>query len=203
MAHGVPSSPSMTQTANIPYRSLLAADSFADAYATGFRLTVRFLLSKGASIDTAEELAQNAWARGWEAREQLRLEDRILPWINSIAYRRFCSDRRYAMRCSAFTDVIEAPASAPGAVLDAGIVLNLCSPSDRRILKQRYLEDMDIKEIAKASGLTETAVRVRIHRCRRSLRSRMTKSSKDRHEFILPRRSVGRIPSEHSEPCAA
>lgn len=195
----------MTQPSTQLHQESIAPESFAKAYANGFRLTVRFLLSKGANADSAEELAQTAWVRGWEARSQLRFEERILPWINSIAYRRFCSDRRYAMRFSELADLTEPTAPAPSAVLDAGILLRLCSPSDRRILKQRYLEDMEIKEIAEVSGLTETAVRVRIHRCRRSLRSRITKvANRGRTGYAaLQRRGAAAIRAAQSQQRAA
>ena len=161
----------MSHALDHEYRGLIAPESFAEAYANGFRLTVKFLLSKGASVDNAEELAQTAWVRGWEARSQLRIEERLLPWINSIAYRRFCSDRRVAVRQSVFLDTTAANASAPGAVVDAKVLLNLCSRTDGTILKHRYLEGMDIAEIAVELGLTEGAVRVRIHRCQAWLRS--------------------------------
>ncbi len=52
-----------------------ASEAFAKEYVKGLRQTIRFLLSKGADIDLAEELAQAAWARGWEARKQLKLND--------------------------------------------------------------------------------------------------------------------------------
>lgn len=162
------------------YRDSIEPESFAEAYAKGFRLTVRFLLSKGASVDNAEELAQTAWVRGWEARSQLRLKERLLPWINSIAYRRFCNDRRVAVRQSEFCDTTAASASPPGAVLDAKILLNLCSAIDGTILKHRYLDGMNIKEIAEALGLTEIAVRVRLHRCQSWLRSRLTRKLNNR-----------------------
>ena len=149
----------------------MTADSFGEAYAKGFGLTVRFLLSKGANVDTAEELAQTAWVRGWEARGQLLAQERILPWINSIAYRRFCNDRRRAVRHSELIEVTDTKAAAPSTALDAGIMLSLCSPFDKKLLTQRYLEGLEMKEIAIAQGLSEIAVRVRIHRCQCALRS--------------------------------
>jgi RNA polymerase sigma factor (sigma-70 family) len=204
MAPGVPITPLMTHTLTHDYRDAIAPESFAEAYARGFRLTVRFLLSKGASIDTAEELAQTAWARGWEARSQLRLEERLLPWINSIAYRRFCNDRRIAMRHSEFLDTTAASASTPSAVLDAKTLLKLCSPTDGTILKHRYLEGMDMKEIAEELGLTEIAVRVRIHRCQSWLRSLLRRRpNRGRTKPAIYPHGTIPIGTRQSERCAA
>jgi RNA polymerase sigma factor (sigma-70 family) len=148
----------------------ITPDCFAEAYVKGYRLTVRFLLSKGASLDLAEELAQAAWVRGWEAREQLQIDDRIVPWVNSIAYHRYCNDHRRARHVE-FTEATDSKTPSVLAALDAGILLNLCSPLDKTLLLLRYMNGMEMKEIAAAQGLSEIAVRVRIHRSQSSLRS--------------------------------
>src|SRR5262249_60184024 len=67
---------------------------YGEAYEAGFDRTVRFLISKGARGDGAQEAAQAAWVRGWERLEQLRNHSRLSTWINSIApnfYRSFLS----------------------------------------------------------------------------------------------------------------
>lgn len=183
----------------------MTADSFAEAYAKGFGLTVRFLLSKGANVDTAEEVAQTAWVRGWEAREQLLSKERILPWINSIAYRRFCNDRRRAVRHSELIEVTDPKTAAPSTALDAGILLSMCSPFDKALLTQRYLEGLEMKEIAVAQGLSEIAVRVRIHRCQCALRSSIQPGARGGKAKSRMRRSP-RTPSgtrQHLEAYAA
>ena len=59
--------------------------AFGEAYRTGFERTVRFLTSRGAPQDGALEAAQAAWVRGWERLNQLRNEEMVLTWVNSIA----------------------------------------------------------------------------------------------------------------------
>lgn len=140
-------------------------------------MTVRFLLSKGANLDQAEEMAQTAWARGWEARSQLQFEDRVLPWVNSIAYHRLCSDHRRSARTAELEDGAGAQSGTSNARVDATLLLNRCSALDRSLLKKRYLEGLDMKEIAASQGLSEIAVRVRIHRCQHSLRSAVRNGS--------------------------
>ena len=46
---------------------------------------VVFSVSRGAALEEAEEIAQAAWARGWEYREQLRDPGLVSYWVNSIA----------------------------------------------------------------------------------------------------------------------
>ncbi len=145
-------------------------ESFAQAYRGGFGLTVRFLRSKGASPDQAEEVAQNAWTRGWEARHQLHEPHLVVPWVNTIAYHKLCSFNRRSGRYVALTEWAGADHESSSARPDARTMLSMCPPKDRALLVQRYFEGLDIREIAERQGLSEVAVRVRIHRCQNGLR---------------------------------
>src|ERR1700689_1197649 len=58
---------------------------FAEAFEAGFSATRRFLLARGAPLEEAEEIAQAAWARGWEFRDQLRDPGFGSYWGNSSA----------------------------------------------------------------------------------------------------------------------
>src|ERR1700733_6228851 len=58
---------------------------YGEAYRTGYIATRRFLLASGAPIEDAEEIAQAAWVRGWEYRDQLREPGMVGFWVNSIA----------------------------------------------------------------------------------------------------------------------
>src|SRR5215831_12592619 len=71
---------------------------YGSAYQGGFDRTVRFLSSRGVRRDTAEEIAQEAWVVGWERLGQLRNEELLRTWVNTIAlnlYRRStCVEKR-------------------------------------------------------------------------------------------------------------
>jgi RNA polymerase sigma factor (sigma-70 family) len=155
----------------------ISKEAFAEAYLRGYRSTVKFLLSKGASLDQAEETAQTAWVRGWEARGQLQLENRVLPWVNSIAYHRLCNTHRHTSRLIELPELADESTGDAPTCVDADRLLNRCSPLDRHLMVQRYFEGMDMKEIAARQGLSEIAVRVRIHRCQQNLRSSLTRKT--------------------------
>ena len=152
----------------------MSPETFGIAYEKGFAATIGFLLYRGARREEAEELAQAAWARGWEARAQLKEESRIVAWVNSIAYRNLCNARRRGGR---FAELMEACAAAVSggdrvrSRVDCEKLLGLCDGLDRKLMVERYLEEREIGEVAQRTGMTEVAVRVRLHRCRVGLKA--------------------------------
>jgi DNA-directed RNA polymerase specialized sigma24 family protein len=151
---------------------------FAEAYTRGFQSTVRFLMSRGASADEAEEVAQGAWVRGWEAKSQLQSECRVIPWINSIAFRNFCNEKRHARR---YTELCETPDTrfAPTcstAKVDLQVLMSKCSELDRSLLIHRFV-GFTTRQIARLHNLSEIATRVRIHRTRKVMRECATEAA--------------------------
>ena len=64
----------------------MKSEAYGKSYERGFRLTVRFLMSRGVCGDSAEEAAQVAWTKGWEHLGQLRDDRMVVTWVNSIAW---------------------------------------------------------------------------------------------------------------------
>ena len=132
---------------------------YGHAYEQGYKLTVRFLLSKGVPRDAAEESAQAAWARGWERIHQLRERDFLRTWVNTIALNLHRRSVRADNRKQALSD-------CPGgnevnvAAIDLARLLRFCSDSERLLLRQQ-LHGLSTCEMASAVGTTETAVRIR------------------------------------------
>ncbi|MBL8178179.1 MAG: sigma-70 family RNA polymerase sigma factor [Bryobacterales bacterium] len=152
----------------------MTPEAFGIAYEKGFTATIGFLLYRGARREEAEELAQAAWARGWEARAQLKEESRVLAWVNSIAYRNLCNARRRGARIAELVEACAAAVSGAERIrarVDCDKLLGKCEGLDRKLIVERYLEERDMPEIAARSGMTEVAVRVRLHRCRVGLKS--------------------------------
>jgi len=148
----------------------MTQEYFSDAYRKGLRLTTRLLLSKGLSLEEAEEFAQSAWARGWEARHQLREPERITTWVNTIAIHKMYSAKRSGHREEELQDnhVYDPPPVV--AKIDAEKLLDRCSPLDKTLILCHYTNGFNMEEIGQMHGISGAGIRVRIHRARTALR---------------------------------
>ena len=146
----------------------MTSSDYGQAYQTGFKRTVRFLISKGVIRELAEEVAQAAWTRGWERLAQLRNELSVSTWVNMIAFNLYRRGTYSDRRQQPLVD-ISCESNANEAAIDLASLLRSCSPSDQALL-QHQLEGLTAGEIAQEVGATETAVRIRLMRARRSAR---------------------------------
>jgi DNA-directed RNA polymerase specialized sigma24 family protein len=154
----------------------MTTDGYGKAYQRGFEVTVRFLLSRGLQRDTASEVAQAAWVRGWERLNQLHDETLVVAWVNTIAlnvYRRVLRREPLNLAPSKLRDGI---AVIDLAAIDMARVLGFCRPRDRMLLEQ-CLKGSTTAEIAHEHGVSVTAIRVRLLRARRYARSRVERRS--------------------------
>jgi RNA polymerase sigma-70 factor (ECF subfamily) len=144
---------------------------YAIAFQTGFPLTRRFLLSRGAGMDEADELAQAAWARGWECRAQLRDPSLVSIWVNSIARNLFRARFRKPPM-----DPLEAAEPTYEMGLESQIelrrMLDGCPQKDRALI-EKSLVGYSAEEIAETEGISSTGIRVRLLRIRQGLRQRL------------------------------
>ena len=145
---------------------------YAAVYQDGLRSTIRLLRSKGLLPEDAEEVAQAAWVRGWEAKDQLKRSDRVIPWVNSIAVNTMYNQKRRSQRIQQLDESKHRHASTPGlpARIDAENLLSRCSQLDRSLIIHRYVGGYEMDEIARIHGLTCVATRVRIHRAKVAMR---------------------------------
>lgn len=149
----------------------MTRDIYGKFYERGFGLTIRFLISRGVRPESAEETAQAAWVKGWERLAQLRNERMVITWVNSIAWNVYrSSTRRPALQ---ELPELAVPPQVNLAAIDVDRALRCCKEHERVVLEQRYLEGFQIKDIARQQGRTQTAVRLRLLRARRSARARL------------------------------
>ena len=145
--------------------------TYGQAYQVGFERTVRFLISKGARGDGAQEAAQAAWARGWERLDQLRSDTSVFTWINTIAlnfYRGLLGRETLILPLPE----LQSRDRIDVAAIDINRALRRCRPCERTLLQQ-HMEGATMEEIARENGVTETAIRIRLMRARRAARSHM------------------------------
>ena len=143
---------------------------YGQAFESGFGATRRLLLSRGADMEAAEEIAQAAWARGWEYREQLRDPALVGFWVNSIARNLFRA--RFRMPATASLDDLNKFYSMNLEEIEVHRLLERCSQRDRELL-ERSLEGYSAEEIAREAGITSTGIRVRMLRIRNLLRAQL------------------------------
>ncbi len=153
----------------IQQENTLNQRQFGQVYQRSYPMTVRFLLSLGARPDLAEEMAQCAWAKGWECRTQLRQPGMVSAWVNSIAKNMLRNRIRVDQRMEELTEA-SAAGSCPNYELDAGGILDRCDSAQSTLLSRYYLEGYTAEEIAEQTGMKPVTVRVRLMRMRRALR---------------------------------
>ena len=61
------------------------------------------------------------------------------------------------------------------AAIDVKRILKECKPNDRVVLEGHYIEGYKVQEIARQHGWSETAVRIRLLRARRSVERRLSR----------------------------
>ena len=171
--HGISSESHQACWTPRPETRPITPEEFEDAYRNGFGRTTRFMMSKGISVDRAEELAQIAWTKGWERRRQLRNPAAIVPWIKKIAL----NTLRNSLRLPPHEELLDGckkiplgPADSISVEIDARRILAGCKEYDGSILSEHYLEGYSCQEIAKRNIATAGAIRVRLLRARRRLR---------------------------------
>ena len=147
----------------------LSREDYAVAYQTGFIKTVRFLAASGASRELAEEVAQAAWARGWERLAQLRQVQALTFWINSIAKNLLRSDfRKQQMSAELLeTTLVERPLESER--IDAHRMFAGCTEIEKNLLTLYYVEGYTSQELSGTLGLSAVGVRVRLTRLKKSL----------------------------------
>ncbi|HUA17488.1 MAG TPA: sigma factor-like helix-turn-helix DNA-binding protein [Bryobacteraceae bacterium] len=150
----------------------MTREEFGSAYSRGYNMTVRFLVSRGLSFDSAQETAQAAWAKGWERLGQLRDSSMVLTWMNSIALNihRSCVRREPYLQS---LPELPTPPKVNLAAIDVRRILKTCKKNDRMVLQRHYLEGYKVQEIARAHGWSDTAVRIRLLRARRAVNKRL------------------------------
>jgi RNA polymerase sigma factor (sigma-70 family) len=148
----------------------LSADQFTKAYILGWPLTARFLRYRGASEDTAQEISQAAWVKGWECLGQLREPEMVVSWVNSIAKNLWTDsmrDRQKYQRVSEESRLV----SPSIAILELKRILGACSTTDRYLLTGAYIEGRSTEELAKSLSITPVALRVRLSRLLKRLQT--------------------------------
>jgi DNA-directed RNA polymerase specialized sigma24 family protein len=145
-------------------------NEYAEAFENGYGATRRFLQSRGAPLEDAEEIAQAAWVRGWEFRDQLRDPSLVASWVNSIALNLLRA--KFRTRLTVQPEGVDPGYCMNLEAIEVRRLLERCSHRDRELLL-KTLHGYSAGEIAHTEGITSTGIRVRLLRIRQSLRGQI------------------------------
>jgi RNA polymerase sigma factor (sigma-70 family) len=144
-----------------------------------------FIERRVGSREAAEEILQDAYARGLARQETLEDDTSVVAWFyrllrNALVdhYRRRDAERRAMARAAE-----EARVAPPGATIDDELLQEVCTCATALVdtLKPEYaqalrvvdLADGDLDALATAAGIQKNNAAVRLHRARRALRTRL------------------------------
>jgi RNA polymerase sigma-70 factor (ECF subfamily) len=152
----------------------------------------RFVLASVRDRDAAETLTQDCFLRAYQARHRFRGEASVSTWLMQIAInlvRDFARSRRIrfwqrvkdmAVDCATLTDGLagygvspEAQAVAKEQMEAVWRATGKLSERQRTVFLLRFVEDMDLLEIANVMGVTEGAVKVHLFRAVHTVRERI------------------------------
>jgi DNA-directed RNA polymerase specialized sigma24 family protein len=155
---------------HVHYSRQMNRSAYGQAYQAGFERTIRFLISRGAGRDRAQEAAQAAWVRGWERLNQLRNEEMLLTWVNTIALNIYRRVLKKEERFQQPLPEVYSRLRIDMAAIDVARILKFCRPRERQLLELQ-MQGATTEEIARHNGVTETAIRIRLMRARRAARA--------------------------------
>jgi RNA polymerase sigma-70 factor, ECF subfamily len=128
---------------------------------------------------TAEDAAQEAAVRAWRRRASCLTPERPLPWVATIARNEALriADRR---RADPLEDVSEAAEeSREDEILgqaDMARAIAGLSGLDRQVIRGRYWDDLDYRELGRLLHVPEGTARVRLHRALARLRQALVET---------------------------
>jgi RNA polymerase sigma-70 factor, ECF subfamily len=153
---------------------------------------LRFVFASVRDMDLAETLTQDCFLKAYKSREAFRGACSVQTWLIRIALnlirdhtrsRRFQFWRRAARHQSEeIRDWLdrgtspEEKAAISEQVRAIWVATSTLSERQRTVFLLRYVEDLDICEIAESTGLTESTVNVHLVRAVRSIRKRLGES---------------------------
>ena len=150
---------------------------------------LRFLFASLRDMDLAESLTQDCFWNAYKSRSTFRGECSVNTWLMRIAVnliRNHAQSRRFQFwkkiqhadngEIRDWPDRSISPeesASIRQQVQAVWEATRSLSDKQRTVFLLRYLEDLDISEIAQSTGLTENAVNVHLFRAVRGVRKRL------------------------------
>lgn len=148
---------------------------FGDAYQSsrGYALSVRSAASRGASSDAAQDVAQTAWLRCWQARSNLKNAGCLGSYVRATGRNLVVDVARRGIRFDQLPPEYD-PEGPDRISLDAILVrqvLGMLTPRQKRLLELVYCEGFTGDEVARGFSTTTDAVYSALARARKAFRA--------------------------------
>ena len=153
----------------------MTREIYGITYELYFIKTANYLVRRGIPPDQAEELAQDAWVRGWEITSRLKDPGEIHPIIKRIALY-YTQEKKHSLRLQDIPQP-QTPRWNQPPRKRVNQALNELNKVQRRISILYFVDDMPQREIAEKLGLSLSSVRGHIHQARIKLRAQLSESS--------------------------
>ena len=151
-----------------------------------YRSVFASLLKLSGDADLAADLTQETFRRAWSALGQFDGRARFATWLYRIAFNVFISHRRRPMRLAPLPEEMgECEPAEPAAGAQARLEARQAAQNLRRAVRSlpeplqlavtaRFWAEISVVEIARLEGVSVTAIRKRLRRAEKLLRSALT-----------------------------
>lgn len=166
-------------------QAILAGDKnrFAEIVDEHKSVVYSILLRMTDDHDEANDLAQEVFIKVFRQLKQFKGKSKLSTWIYKIAYfhglsylrkrkRWFTDSNKVDIQSADNIDYEIALDELKGHVLDC--IRNL-KPLERTAITLFYMEEMNVKEVAEIMNITESYVKVTVHRAKKSLKEMIKK----------------------------
>jgi RNA polymerase sigma-70 factor, ECF subfamily len=179
LSHAQPSMLANAEDAVLAKQAPEDFEAFAELYRRHLTPVYRFVRSQTPDDPTAEDVTAHVFFRALTSASTFRGEGSYRRWLFRIAHNALNSWRARRNKAVVVEEVPEAVDPSPTPASHAiqrekrGLVWQTVAelPSaQREVIGLRYLEDLDIQEIAEVTQRSRGAVRILLHRARLRLR---------------------------------
>lgn len=158
--------------------------AFARVYALGWEPVRRAVESAGFDRSLAEDIAQETFVKLWHAKESYSPHLRVLPWARTIARRTLIDVLRRRRTEREMSRTIEMAAPLACASIEASVdarrrvravveSMRSLPQTQARALAAVATTAASLSDVAREMGESPVALRLRVHRARAALRSRL------------------------------
>jgi RNA polymerase sigma-70 factor (ECF subfamily) len=184
---------------DVPAATVPAATPFDDieaVVATHEKRIFRFLFSSLRDADLAQTLTQETFLRAWNTRYAFRGDCAVATWLTRLAlnllrdhtrtgrfrfWRRASATSVDAHEIAPFLPSSESPLEsrliASEKMAEIWETVENLSPRQRSVFLLRFVEEMELTEIAAATGIPLSTVKSHLYRALAAVRARHAKSS--------------------------